>query len=582
MKKKILIAATIVTVAAFVVYSQIKPPPFAPAEDFPREAFIYVQIADLPALIKLWNESAFKSKYLESGNFKDFQNNHLGRKLASRRQEFGDAAGFPIDSEAVSGLAVNQAALAIYDVGKLEFVFIAPVSDALFAATKFAQNKNKCTEATLADGTIINRVKVEADRGRQPQELIFAQAKGRFILATSEKLFVQTLANINGKREKNRLIGAPAFALLSKEIAPHTATVWLDQKTLNDDYYFKRYWLMSDVKDLKNMRAGIFDFEMQDGKFIERRKFLLDEAARVSPLDDAQTAPMLSFVPPDTPFYRLRSASAEAVDEAIEKIVCRRKTSKEASRNSSAYLSFDEDNYYSSGDYEDLGEKYDEAVDETDDEASDETGGRRESEIDFSNLLQTGKPQAVLTFAQPKILPAPLSVEFKRTAIFDLAAPETFDRAAFESAIASKLAAQTLIAAPSVKLNWQTKSEGDNTWRELNLPMLGWSVSYAMRDEKLILNDDADLLRQFSNAPSFSVEKENPPLHSLTVINFAGRENAFDKVFDELQRKQAADDFFTGNIGSLLDSISDVANIEIKEFYSPHTFDEEITVKFKL
>ena len=48
-------------------------------------------------------------------------------------------------------------------------------------------------EETLENGTIVYRAKVEADRGRQKQELIFTNAKGRFVLATSEKLLAQTL-----------------------------------------------------------------------------------------------------------------------------------------------------------------------------------------------------------------------------------------------------------------------------------------------------------------------------------------------------------------------------------------------------
>ncbi len=202
MKLKFFWTIFVVALVAVFIRSQTNKHAFAPAADFPREAVLYVQIADLPALIKLWNESEFKGKYLESANFRDFQNRHLGRKLASRWQEFSDAAGFPIDLEMLGKLTGNQAALAIYDVGKLEFVFIAPVSDEVFAATKFAANREKFTEETLDHGTTIYRATVEADRGRQKQELIFTQLKGRFILATSEKLLAQTLNNIKGGKGK--------------------------------------------------------------------------------------------------------------------------------------------------------------------------------------------------------------------------------------------------------------------------------------------------------------------------------------------------------------------------------------------
>jgi len=193
MKLKIIIAITVILLPLLIVVSQMKNEAFAPAEDFPRDALVYVQISDLPGFIKLWNNSGFKEKYLESENFKQFQNGHLGRKLVSRRTEFDNAAGFPIDLESLSGLTENRAAIALYDIGKLDFVFIAPMSNELFAATKFIRNQDKFEEQIIDDDTTVYRTAVEADRGRQKQELVYTHSKGRLIVSTSEKLIAQTL-----------------------------------------------------------------------------------------------------------------------------------------------------------------------------------------------------------------------------------------------------------------------------------------------------------------------------------------------------------------------------------------------------
>ena len=585
MKSKIFLTIFVVAVVAVFIYSQTKRKAFAAAEDFPREAVLYLQIADLPALIKLWNESELKEKYLASDNYRDFQNRHLGRKLASRWQEFSDSAGFAIDLDVLSCLTGNQASIALYDVGKLEFVFIAPVSDEIFAATKFASNQNKFTEESLDDGTVIYRANVEADRGRQKQELIFTQLKGRFILATSEKLLVETLNNINGKKSKNRLIDEPLFKLLSDKIEPHLATVWLNQKALNDDYYFKHYWLMSDPGKLKNLRAGIFDFEMQEGKLIERRKFLLNAMVESAPIENSVAEKMLAFLPPDIPFYRLQSGNQKTVDEAVEKtIFARRQVTEKKSRNYySRYSSLDDysfDDYsnYLSDNYESLGEKFDETIDDSDDTDKIE---RRELEIDFSKILQTANPRAVLTFTRPKMLPAPMFVEFDRAVVFHLATLKSFDRESFEKAIIEKLSAQVMIAAPGVKLNWETKSENSYTWRVLKLPMLDWNVDYAVVGNELIITNDTDFLQQIlTERQSPQSRMQNLPFSSLTVINFSERENAYDKVFDELAEKKQGGDFFTGNIKSLLNSISQLNKIEIRENYSQNIFDEEIICSF--
>jgi len=580
MKFRVLISILLIVVAALIVFSKMKNKVFAPAEDFPRGALVYLQVSDLPAFIKLWDESKFKEKYTASENFREFKNGHLGLKLAKRWQEFNAASGFPIDFETLGGLTENRASIALYDIGKLEFVFIAPVSDEIFAATKFVQNQDKFSTETLEDGTIIYRANVEADRGRQKQELIFTSLKGRFLLATSEKLLAQTLNNINGKESKNRLSAEPSFNILSEKIEPHTATVWVNQTALNDDYYFKHYWLMPETEKLENIRAGIFDFEMQEGKFIERRRFLLNQAIDSSPLAPAQTAGMLSYMPENIPFYRLQSADFRTIDEAIENTLFSPQETKAIERRRRFYnYSFDDYDEYSYNNYNYLGEKFDEAIDEDDENKRVE---RRATDIDFSRLIQAANPQAVLTFTRPEVLPAPMFVEFRRGAIFRLAAPAGFKRDSFESAIEKSLSARVMISAPDIKLRWETKIEKNTSWRELQLPMLGWKIIYALRGGDLILTDNTDFLSEILDAASSQTnEKPNSPLDKLTVLNLDRKEEAYDKVFALLSKNKAANSFFTGNVKSLLDSVSDVKKIEIKERRLQNIIEEEIVVDYK-
>ncbi|MEP7343482.1 MAG: hypothetical protein ABI977_37530, partial [Acidobacteriota bacterium] len=295
---------------------------FEMAADFPRGALVYAQFQDLPALLKQMNESSVKDRFLGSVNLKQFRTRHLANKLFARWEEFNEAAGFPIDLTAFSTLADNRAAIAVYDIGKLDLMLIAPMSDAKFAACRFVQGKDQFEEVELPDGTTYYLHDVEADRGRQKQHIAFAQVKGRFVLATSERLLLRTIANLNGQGKKERLKDSladePSFQALSKTVEPHFVTVWVEQTKLNDDWYFKHYWLMSDVDELKNMRAGMFDLEMQAGKWIERREFLLN--GKVAPVfNNAEAAlskqtlqTIEKIVPADVPFVQLRSISGNA------------------------------------------------------------------------------------------------------------------------------------------------------------------------------------------------------------------------------------------------------------------------------
>ncbi len=339
---------------------------FAPADDLPREAVVYVEFTDLPAFLQLWEKSELKQKYLESENFNSLKQRRLGLKLASRWQEFNEAVGFPLDLEIVGSLAEKRAAIGVYDIGKLEFVFIAPIQSEIFTATTFFQNKEQFEEKHLQNGTTVFSTNIAADRGRQPQKLLFASLKGRFVLATSEELLLQTINNIDGKTDKNRLTNESSFKSLTENLKPNLVSVWTNQTALNKDYYFKRYWLMPDANKLKNIRAGIFDISLEEKKIVERRKFLLEKEANTAKLYPAEIREMLSLVPSDVSFYRVQTADAKTFIDAIFDCIFDRKIqiAKAEPGNDFPSYSFCDFGDYEQRDYEYLDGKFDETIDE--------------------------------------------------------------------------------------------------------------------------------------------------------------------------------------------------------------------------
>ncbi len=122
----------VIACAGLIVYaraSRLSRNAFALAEDLPRGAIVYAQFSDLPAFIKRWDDSTLKQQYLDSTNFKQFERRHLALKLFARWQEFNDALGFELDTAAISGAAENRAAIAVYDIGRLDIIFIAPINE---------------------------------------------------------------------------------------------------------------------------------------------------------------------------------------------------------------------------------------------------------------------------------------------------------------------------------------------------------------------------------------------------------------------------------------------------------------------
>ncbi|HEX6717333.1 MAG TPA: hypothetical protein VF088_09480, partial [Pyrinomonadaceae bacterium] len=279
-KRSILLSITIVLAfigVAFMVFARTAHKPkgaYGLAEDLPRGAVVYAQFSNLPALIEQWDHSRLKERYLNSTNYRQLQTRHLVLKLISRWEEFNNALGFQLDVGAISGATETKAALAVYDIGQLDLVFVAPLSEEKIALTQFFKNKDQFEEAETPGGDVYYRQAVEADHGRQKQVLAFATVSGRFILASNENLLLRTIANINHQNQKDTLAADPAFMDLSRKLKPHFVTVWVDQAKLNHDYYFKHYWLMQNMDQLKGIRAGMFDLEQEKGRWIERREFL--------------------------------------------------------------------------------------------------------------------------------------------------------------------------------------------------------------------------------------------------------------------------------------------------------------------
>ncbi len=591
------------------------------ANDLPRGALVYAQFSDLPALLKRWDESSLKDRYLAGVNFQQLQTRHLALKLVSRWEEFNDATGFPIDAAALSGLADNRAAIAVYDIGRLDLVLIAPLSEESFAASMFFQGKDKFEEIELPDGAVYYLHDVEADRGRQKQQIGFANIKGYFVLATSEKLLLRAIANLKGQAKKDRLTDDPSFQTLSKVVSPHFVTVWVDQAKLNDDWYFKRYWVMQNVADLKNIRAGMFDLEIQSDKWIEQREFLLNGKARNA--GAALSKQSLPQIPADAPFAQVRALGGDsnaATDLVRDTLFDGRvgKPEKEYHWNWRAYdetdfdVSSREEDYYGYSCYSSLSHRYDMTIDDPDD-AEEYKGGDDGSEIRLAgerravailqNALKVARPLAATKIARPRAVDGPLFAEFSRAAIITLQNPASLDRQILERSISELAAGRLMVAGASARFDWTDQGKAGARFREMQLPMLGRGVAYGVRGLELIVANNPEMLVTLmsENRKQNRLQIESSsPVHELTVIRLSLHEKAFDQIFAKLDEPAVREywktrrgenasgsligpsqELFSGNIVSLLDAASPVNEIRIQRSFVAQRLREEVAVILK-
>lgn len=548
MKLKLTILLLSTTLIALAAAGARRQNSFEPASDLPRGALVYVQVEDLPGFVKAVTESAQYKKFAASGALTAFSKGHLGIKLAKRLAEFSDTAGFGFNAGTLSTLAEKRAALALYDIGKLDFAIVAPMSDTVFAATQLAANRDRFKSEKLPDGTTLYRADVAADSGRQTQQLLFTHLRGRLIVATTDKLLNQTIANIDGKQGRSAIADEPSFRELASRLKPRVAAVWVDQTALNSDYYFKHYWLMSDRKELVNIRGGLFDLGIEANSVSERRLFLTDGSEKGGNIDPKFVATAMRFVPTDAPLYSIGPADAAAIDDAFAKTIFDRR------RAAAETVPVTDNSIY--------GDKFEMRIDE---EPAVEAPPAPEFVQPISSLF--AKARTIVSFSRPKMLESPLFFETDRALIVIMKSSGDLDAALFEKLISDRFAKERAVGADRFK--WRS----DDGWRVLDLPFLGSGIRYRVDGRNIIVTNG------FAPSGDSPTAIRAGEFSELTVVNLEQRGPAFDQVLAEFRRRGAEVGFFESSVGGMLDSAAPAKRIEIRKRSDGKIIEETLTAE---
>src|SRR5713101_9716541 len=117
----------------------------------PSGALLYLQAKDFSSLLADWNGSPQKREWLGSSNYEVFSRSRLFLRLREAGKQFATAAGLPPDMNFLSQVAGSQSALALYDIGKLHFLYITRLPSASSMQTALWQTRAKF-EARSAGG----------------------------------------------------------------------------------------------------------------------------------------------------------------------------------------------------------------------------------------------------------------------------------------------------------------------------------------------------------------------------------------------------------------------------------------------
>jgi len=294
------------------------------AQITPEGALLYIETKDFSRLLGDWNSSPEKANWLESENNDVFSNSRMFLRLKRSYENFAVAAGVPPDTRFVADAAGRESIFALYDIGKIEFLYITHLPSAGFVNSVLWRSRNKFQPRSAAGTQFFTRK--DSDSG---QVVAFAIAGDYLLLATREDLMAHALELLGG-RPGSSLHQEAWFAKAMSE-APATSgdpRMVLDLARIAVAPQFRTYWIQQNITEMKGYTAAVCDLYREGRVYREERVLLrkIREAANEDgqgrPESSSGVATLLPFVPLGAGFYQIKkSTPQEALDLVEQKIL---------------------------------------------------------------------------------------------------------------------------------------------------------------------------------------------------------------------------------------------------------------------
>jgi hypothetical protein len=299
----------------FWAFAQTAPQPMPSL--FPAGAVLYLEAKDFGALIANWNGSAEKRDWLASANYDEFSRSQLFLKLGDAQTQFAAAAGVPPDYALLTSVAGTNSAVAMYDIGKLEFLYVTHLPSARAMNTLLW--KARGTYQTRHAGSTDYFVKEDKPSHRVAA---FAYTGDLLLLATKEELIAGALQLI--AREAVPSVASEAWFASSVQAAapgPNDLRLVYNMTSLARSYAFRSHWVQENVPDLRQFSSGLADLERARGEIRERRVLLRSTPGEAAE-NETPTGQLLAAIPDDAGLYRawLHPAGSQAAQWIEEKL----------------------------------------------------------------------------------------------------------------------------------------------------------------------------------------------------------------------------------------------------------------------
>jgi hypothetical protein len=281
----------------------------------PAGPVLFLEAKDLSSLLSDWNSSAEKNIWVSSSNYEVFSRSRLFLRLKGAGDQFAAAAGLPPDMNFTSQVAGTHSALALYDIGNLQFLYITYLPSAKSMQTQLWQTRAKFEPRSAGGVNFYVRRDPESQK-----EVAFAVTGDYLLLATRADLLAGALQLISGSKDRT-VETEPWFAqTVSATKEPGDIRMVLNLEKIVPSPYFRTYWAQQNITDMKQYSAAVSDM-FRSGKRYREERILIEKNAPAAESDAGPkaAADLIRFVPENSGIYEAKALpSAEACFQLLE------------------------------------------------------------------------------------------------------------------------------------------------------------------------------------------------------------------------------------------------------------------------
>jgi hypothetical protein len=303
----ILLVIAAITVGLGRAAYQSSPAKEAPlSKSVPSGALLYLQAKDFSSLLADWNSSPEKRQWLRSTNYQVFSRSRLLLRFREAGNQFSAAAGLPPDMNFLGQVAGSDSVLALYDIGKLQFLYITRLPSAASMQNQLWQTRSKFETRSAGGTTFYLRLAPDSER-----EVAFAVRGDYLLLSTREDLMASALQLMGGNAPDHHTSDSiEAEPWWSQSVAAAGPAGDL-RMVLNLDKivpspYFRSYWVQQNVSDMKQYAAAVSDLFRENQEYREERILLKRAGAAASADESNSVADLARLLPDNAGVYEVR------------------------------------------------------------------------------------------------------------------------------------------------------------------------------------------------------------------------------------------------------------------------------------